>query len=171
MFRFRFAPSCVRHLPSGGPSVKPQDQRRNLSVHASLMGQDMAVVTLQGELDISTTALLEAVLLPMPGRGIRHLVVVTDRLRFCDMHGFGCWPPCTRSWSSTGGRLVIAEPTPALRRLMDLIESVLLTSSEPPIGLYATVSEALAAASGRSTASTPCRVNRLSPPATSRRRR
>jgi anti-anti-sigma factor len=115
----------------------------NLSVHPTIVHGDAAVVAIDGELDISTVALLDTVFFPLLGRGVRHLVVDAKLLRFCDVCGFRALATVHTTMSATGGDMVIAEPTPALLRLMQLIS--LTSSSVPstPIKVYATVRHAL----------------------------
>jgi stage II sporulation protein AA (anti-sigma F factor antagonist) len=115
----------------------------NLSVHPTIVHKDSAVIAVDGELDISTVALLDTVIFPLLDRGIHHLVVDARLLRFCDVCGFRALTTMHTTMSATGGDLAIAEPTPALLRLMQLIS--LTSSSVPstPIKVYATVSHAL----------------------------
>jgi anti-anti-sigma factor len=114
-----------------------------LSVRLTMVRQDVAVVAVEGELDISNTALLDAVLLPLLGQGIRHLIVAADRLRFCDICGFRVLASVHTIATATGGALAIAEPTPALRRLAALMHPLLPGLSDTPIRVYATVARAL----------------------------
>ncbi|MEV6862696.1 STAS domain-containing protein [Streptosporangium subroseum] len=115
----------------------------NLSVHLTIVHKDSAVIAVDGELDISTVALLDTVVFPMLGRGIHHLIVDASLLRFCDVCGFRALTTMHTTMSATGGDMAIAAPTPALLRLMRLIS--LTSSSVPstPIKVYATVSHAL----------------------------
>jgi len=114
-----------------------------LSVHVKTVRQDAAVVTVEGELDISTVGLLDAVLLQLPEKGIRRVVVAGDRLRFCDVCGFRVLASVHVILTAIGGRLVIAEPSPALRRVAYLLQQVLSCASDPPITVYATLAEAV----------------------------
>ncbi|WP_433249478.1 STAS domain-containing protein [Streptosporangium sp. CA-135522] len=132
----------------------------NLSVHVSGVRQDTAVVAVDGELDVSTAALLEAVLLPLPGQGVRHLIVAADRLRFCDVCGFRVLAGMHTILVAIGGALVLAEPTPVLRRLTDLMQRPPTSLSDSPIRVYATVVQALREEAGRPLSS----VAALGPP-------
>jgi anti-anti-sigma factor len=115
----------------------------NLSVHPTIVHGNAAVVVVDGELDISTVALLDTVLFPLLGRGVQHLVVDAKLLRFCDICGFRALATVHTTMSATGGELVIAEPTSALLRLMQLISLTSPTMPSTPIKVYATVSHAL----------------------------
>jgi anti-anti-sigma factor len=117
----------------------------SLSVRLTMVRQAVAVVAVEGELDISNAALLDAVLLPLPGQGIRHLIVAAGRLRSCDVCGFRVLASVNTIVSATGGALVIAEPTSALRRLAALMQLLPLSPSDPSIRVYATVAQALRA--------------------------
>lgn len=115
----------------------------NLSVRLTTVQEDAAVAAMDGELDISTVALLDTVLSPLPGYGIRHLIVAAQQLRFCDVCGFRALDSIHATMAATGGGLAIAEPTPALRRLMELMTLTPMIPPDAPIRVYATVSQAL----------------------------
>jgi anti-anti-sigma factor len=124
----------------------------NLSVCPTMVGQDVAVVVVDGELDIGTAELLDAVLMSLLGRGVHHLVVAADRLRFCDVCGFRVLAGVHAGLTATGGSLAIAEPTPALRRLTHLMQQAPTIFSVTPIRMYATIGQALRGEIGRSLA-------------------
>jgi anti-anti-sigma factor len=115
----------------------------NLSVHSTIVREDAAVVAVDGELDISTVALLDTVFFPLLGLGIRHLIVDAKLLRFCDVCGFRALSTVHTTMSATGGDLAIAEPTAALLRLMRLIAMTSPNRPSTPIRVYATVGHAL----------------------------
>jgi anti-anti-sigma factor len=101
------------------------------------------VVAVDGELDIGTAVLLDAVLMSLVGQGIRHLVVTADGLRFCDVCGFRVLAGVHTVLAATGGSLAIAEPTSALRRLTHLMQQAPTIFSATPIRVYAKVEQAL----------------------------
>jgi anti-anti-sigma factor len=115
----------------------------SLSVRLTTVRQDVAVVTVEGKLDVSNAVLLDAVLMSLLGQGIRRLVVAAGRLRFCDIGSFRVLASVHTIVAATGGALAIAEPTPALRRLAALTQPLSPGPSETPIRVYATVDQAL----------------------------
>lgn len=112
----------------------------HLAVELSVGGGDTAVVTVTGELDVGTVALLEAVIGPLPGKGVRRLVVAATRLGFCDLSGLRAMYRVHTAMAAAGGGLAIAEATPALRRLLGLFD---LIATSPPIRVYGSVGQAL----------------------------
>ncbi|MFC7715862.1 STAS domain-containing protein [Nonomuraea recticatena] len=109
--------------------------------------RDTAVVTLDGELDVSNLALLDAVLLPLPGRGVRNLVVDAARLRFCDVCGWRTLESTDDILAASGGSLAIASPPPELRRLAEMMRE-LSSPADLPIKMYDSVDHALEETSG-----------------------
>ncbi|MCG5220390.1 STAS domain-containing protein [Streptosporangium sp. KLBMP 9127] len=116
-----------------------------LSVRSTTVGQDTAVVEIDGELDLSSAGLADAVLRPLPSQGIRHVIVAAARLRFCDVCGFRVLNNVHTTLTGLGGALSIAEPLPALQRLTHLMQSGARGTS---IQMYATLDEALLAEIG-----------------------
>ncbi|MEU8381559.1 STAS domain-containing protein [Streptosporangium sp. NPDC048865] len=114
-----------------------------LSVQLNIVHQDTAVVAVAGELDLTTIALLDAVLLPLPGQGVRHLIIAADRLRFCDPCGLRALTSVHTIMAATGGTLVIAEPGPVLRRLLAPVRPQATDPSATPIRTYPTLAQAL----------------------------
>ncbi|MGC5013250.1 STAS domain-containing protein [Streptosporangium sp. DT93] len=111
-----------------------------LSVQLSIIGPDAAVVAVDGELDLSTVALLDAILLPLPGQGVRRLIIAADRLRSCDPRVLAS---VHTIMTATGGTLIIAGPSPALRRSL---ASTPPPRADPPaegIRIYPTLAQAL----------------------------
>jgi anti-anti-sigma factor len=93
----------------------------NLSVRLSAAANDSIVAVVVGELDLLSAELLDGVLSPLPSRGIRHLIIDARRLRFCDVCGYRALITLHAMFVAVGGGLTIADPRPALRRLMDLL--------------------------------------------------
>ncbi|MEU4829348.1 STAS domain-containing protein [Streptosporangium sp. NPDC023615] len=124
-----------------------------LSVRVVTTREDVAVVSVEGELDLDNVALLDAVLLPLPGQGVRHVVVAADRLRFCDVCGLRVLASVHAIMAATGGSLVVAEPAPALRRLIALMrgpepDGPAPVAPVPVIRVYATVDQAVRGVTG-----------------------
>jgi stage II sporulation protein AA (anti-sigma F factor antagonist) len=114
-----------------------------LSVHLDMVERDATVVTLEGELDISTAALLEAMLTSLLGGGVRHVVIAARRLRFCDVRGFRVLADAHTVLTAAGSGLAIAEPTPVLHLLARLMRQFPAGPSVTPIPMYTTVADAL----------------------------
>ncbi|MBG0819623.1 STAS domain-containing protein [Planomonospora sp. ID91781] len=114
--------SRTQPLNPSGPRPDGERPGGNLSVRLAAVDGDLAVVKVDGELDLSTVALLEAVLAPLPGRGIRHLLLAAEGLRFCDATGFRALAEVHAALAAAGGGLVVADPSPALRRLTWLMQ-------------------------------------------------
>lgn len=100
-----------------------------LSVQLTTLRQDAAVIAVEGELDGATAPLLNAVLLPLLGQGVLHLIVAGDRLRFCEPRGLRVLADVHTIAATIGGALTIAGLTPVLRGLLALTQ----TPSTPPI--------------------------------------
>lgn len=98
---------------------------------------DIAVLTLTGELDMDTENLLsDAAVMSRPAHVI-HLALDCDRLDFCDSRGLTA---LLRLWHDTrdrGGQLVLVAPRPQLRYLLEI------TGSDTLFALAATVEEVL----------------------------
>jgi len=125
-----------------------------MSTRVTTVRPDTVVVRVEGELDHRSADLLEAILLPMSGNGVRHLIVAADRLRFCDVRGFRVLANVHVIMNALDGRLAVAAPTPALRRLIQLMRQIPMLALDPPIRMYATVAEAVDSELGRSVSST-----------------
>ena len=90
-----------------------------LSVHPFDLTDDVCVLTVRGELDLSTTGLLEHALGKLRRRGCARIILDLSPLRFIDCTGvdllttFQCTLP-------DGHSLVLAEPQPAVRDTLAL---------------------------------------------------
>ncbi len=98
---------------------------RHLSVRFSPLAVDKVIAVVRGELDLYTAPLLQATLLPLPARGVRHIVVDARELLFCDVHGFRSLSEVNDRAVAHGGELVIIRPSPRLRRIATLVSPLI----------------------------------------------
>ncbi|GII05438.1 STAS domain-containing protein [Planobispora takensis] len=114
----------------------------HLSLHLTPLTDTVMMITMEGELDAATAPVLEAMLQPLIVADVTHVVAAAGRLRFCDVTGVRQLNAVNRSLYGKGGRLVVAEADSALHRLIALTNGW----SVPPLHVYASLVEALAAA-------------------------
>jgi anti-anti-sigma factor len=77
------------------------------------------VVYLDGELDIATVPHLARQLEPLAETGSR-LILSLAAVRFCDCSGLNLFVRLQHRASAAGGWMYLAEPTPAIRRIIAL---------------------------------------------------
>jgi anti-anti-sigma factor len=97
---------------------------------------EVAVLRPGGDLDLSTAPALEAAL-EEPVEQRRHLVVDLSGVTHIDASGYRTLEACQRLLHERGRELVLAAPTPRIRRLIDLLHL------DAVIPTCATVEEAL----------------------------
>ncbi|MGC5010086.1 hypothetical protein ACLQ2R_04920 [Streptosporangium sp. DT93] len=119
-----------------------------LSVQPAIVRPETAVATVDGEPDLATTALLDAILLPLPGQGVRYLIVAADRLRFCDLYGLRVPASVHTIVTAIRGALVIAAPSLFLRRLPALLQPPQGDPPAEPIRIYPSLAQALRGENG-----------------------
>ncbi|MGW1895040.1 STAS domain-containing protein [Streptomyces sp. NPDC002004] len=117
--------------------MSPREQ--NLDVEVEVHDSVTAIVTIGGELDIETSALLHHHLANQFLHGRRHLVLDLSTLQFMDSSGLNVLIKSTREARDIEGDLHLAAPTPAVRRLFE-ITGLNLTAP-----IHADVREALTA--------------------------
>lgn len=77
-------------------------------------------VILTGELDVATVPALEEAIAHVTSPGCSLILDLTD-LTFMDGSGVRC---IIKAWRTSGQRVVLLKPSRAVRRLLELIESV-----------------------------------------------
>lgn len=132
-------------LPDLAETVVP----RHLAVRIAAVVSDTVVAEIDGELDLHTASLLEAILLPLPPAGVRHIVVDAGNLHFCDVCGFRALSEINDVAVSHGGGVVIARPNRILRRISSLVQECGPAAGTRPIPLYDEVADALTTDAGR----------------------
>ncbi|MEV4102318.1 STAS domain-containing protein [Nonomuraea sp. NPDC049649] len=116
----------------------------HLSVQLTPVSDTTVVVALTGELDASTVPILSATLGPLPASPVLRVAVAAGELWFCDLSGLALLLGARRELRAKGGELVLAEASPALRRLI-----ALLPGGGPSLPVFDTLPEALAAFGAR----------------------
>ncbi len=90
-----------------------------------------ARLTLVGEIDLSTVALLEAVLDPFVTDGRTEVALDLSGVTFCDVTGLKRLLRARRALGSLGGELVLHGPCPSLQLLLELVEPTVVLA--PPL--------------------------------------
>ena len=107
---WRNAPFASDHPPLPG-----------LSLHRFELTDDVCVLTVRGELDLSTTGLLEHALAECGDRGCTRIILDLSPLRFIDCTGVDLLTTFQRTLPSAH-TLVLAEPPPAVRETLALTD-------------------------------------------------
>jgi len=82
----------------------------------------MTVVALLGELDASTAVDFESALTPLLDANLEHLVVNAQGLEFVDSCGLRALIRAREQLIGKGGSLEIHEPTPTVRRVLEITQ-------------------------------------------------
>ncbi|MHA6765641.1 STAS domain-containing protein [Streptacidiphilus sp. PAMC 29251] len=109
-----------------------------LAVSTTVHGEDRAVVAVSGELDADTAAVLRHQLAALVVQGRRYIVLDLAQVPFMDSSGLNSVLRARSEMARHEGRLLLAAPATAVRRLLDLT-GISLTSP-----LYDTTDLALA---------------------------
>lgn len=83
-------------------------------------GDGVVVVRLAGELDQSAAPQLEACLDALRAEGARDVRLDLSGLSFCDSSGISAMVTASRQCRRLGGRLSIASPQAAVRRVLEI---------------------------------------------------
>jgi anti-anti-sigma factor len=92
------------------------------------------VLTLEGDLDLSTAPQLASVALALVESGAPDVVIDARKLSFCDSSGLSVFVQIANRLTPSGGRLAIASPAPIVRQVLEvsgLIEAFVVTGSLP----------------------------------------
>ena len=113
-------------------------------MHVSVMGNpdDSVVVTVRGQLDLDTAAVLSTTLAQVLDRDHPRIVVDLSELDFCDSTGLSAFVAGHNRAESTGGWVRLAAPTAWMAHLLDTVG---LTGR---IAVYPSVAEALSTPTG-----------------------
>ena len=79
---------------------------------------DVATVTVAGELDLASVPQLRSALTDLIGRGEVRLVVDLGGVTFCDSTALGVFVGAHRRVAASNGRIEFREPPPSLRNLL-----------------------------------------------------
>ncbi len=100
----------------------------------------VAVIVLEGELDLAVTTPLDRAVDTALADGFRSVVLDVSRLEFCDSCGLGAIMRANRETRGRGGSLKVAGATGAFARLLEV------TALDAVLTLVSDVGEALVAA-------------------------
>ena len=106
-------------MPSESP-VESHVESQALSVTVVPHGSSCAVVTAGGELDMDTATLLHHQLAAQVTQGRTNLVLDLAGVPFMDSSGLNIVLRAMNETRQLDGRLLLAAPTEAVRRLLDL---------------------------------------------------
>lgn len=81
---------------------------------------DEVIVEVRGELDTATAPLLQDLLDQLMAAGARRVVVDLSEATFVDSTGLGALLSAHRRMQADHGQLVLSQPLPATRRLLEL---------------------------------------------------
>ncbi|MFB9177881.1 STAS domain-containing protein [Dactylosporangium sucinum] len=98
---------------------------------------DVALVTVQGAIDVDTAAGLRAALEHLLDVGTHRIVVDLGGVDFCDSIGLGTLAYTHTTCTAGGGYLRLTAPTPFMQRLLTTV------GLTPPIPVFPTVEAAL----------------------------
>jgi len=104
-----------------------------------------AVVSVAGELDLTTAPELLQALTRLVDDGRRYLIVDLARLEFCDSSGLSVLVRVKNRLDEVGGEVALAAPTPIVERVLEV------SGLAEVFGTYGSVDEAKAARSGSAT--------------------
>jgi anti-sigma B factor antagonist len=105
---------------------------------ATRPGPGCTVVEVRGDLDLATSAQLHDSLQRLVDAGDRHLVVDLAGVGFMDSSGLGALVTIFKALQDVDGRLGLAAPQPAVRRVLSI------TSVDRAIDVYDSVEAAVA---------------------------
>lgn len=91
------------------------------------------LVTVDGELDLSTADQLQETLIRAVADGVGPLVLDLAALRFCDSAGLAVLVKIHNLLADEGGRLVLAGPSVAVSRVLELsgLDQIIATAANP----------------------------------------
>ena len=92
-----------------------------LAVTSQPVTTDVAVITVDGELDHDTVALLRDEIEALQQRGCHRLVCDLAGLTFCDSSGMGLFVDTHRTTAEHGGWLRLAGASPKIRAVFGLV--------------------------------------------------
>ncbi|GAA1828099.1 STAS domain-containing protein [Luedemannella flava] len=101
---------------------------------------NLAVVAVNGELDLATAPDLAAAIDGQVEQGRVNVVLDLADLSFCDSAGLRVFVRYRRQLDEAGGRFLVAAPSPMVRRVLEI------SGLAEMFGSYATVEEGVAAA-------------------------
>jgi len=133
------APASILLAPAGPPIMwhtpfRTNRERREMNVATRVSEQDgCVVVSVDGELDLGTAEQLQETLTTAIAEAAGPIVLDLTDLRFCDSAGLAVLVKAHNTLSDQGRRLVLARPTTAVSRVLELsgLDQVIATAPSP----------------------------------------
>ncbi|MFD9392129.1 STAS domain-containing protein [Streptomyces sp. NPDC060000] len=91
-----------------------------LSVEVTLPREDVALVTVEGHLDLDTATDLQAHLANQLHHGRRHFIIDLSAVPFMDSSGMNIILRVYQETRALPGSVHVVDPTPAVRRVLEL---------------------------------------------------
>lgn len=104
---------------------------------SSRFHDDHTIVTISGEIDLYTAPRLHSELAALLAEGMPARVVINmSGVEFCDSTGMNVLLSCLRRARERGGELEIADPKPAVRKILQVtgLDSVFTLVEDPDAG-------------------------------------
>ena len=114
------------------------DDRPQFGVELVRVGDDVAVVALQGEVDIYSAPQFKEVMIQSIDEGAKHIVVDLAGVTFIDSTALGVLVSGGKRLQQTPGGLAIGCPDAKIRRILEI------TGLDTVFGVYPSRDEALA---------------------------
>jgi anti-sigma B factor antagonist len=102
------------------PSQERIPEMATFSITDGPIDRNTHVVEPHGEIDLATVRILKQRLAEALELGTRHLIVDLEDVDFIDSTGLGVLIGTERRLRARGGRLIIACPNPAVRRVFEV---------------------------------------------------
>jgi anti-sigma B factor antagonist len=96
----------------------------NLEVRTRQIGEHIAVIELQGEMDVYTTPQAKEAMLDLLEKGYHHLVVDLQHTDYLDSTALGVLVGTLKRVREQGGDLRLVAPPPRIRRLLEITRLV-----------------------------------------------
>jgi anti-anti-sigma factor len=107
-----------------------------MSLKVAIQKSSNPTVTLGGRLDTDTAPELDEALLELLEQpGISRLVFDLSALEYLSSAGIRCFIRARKFVEPKGGRVVIVNPQPAVRKVLEIVKAI------PPGGIYASAAE------------------------------
>ncbi|MHB9133222.1 MAG: STAS domain-containing protein [Armatimonadota bacterium] len=90
------------------------------SVQAHRIDEQLAVVEVQGEMDMHTSPRAKAVMIELIEQGCSHLLINLHRTVYIDSTGLGTLVGLMRRAREQGGEVRLIAPSPQVRRLLEI---------------------------------------------------
>ena len=92
----------------------------NLEVHARCVDEHVAIVDLQGEMDVYTTPQAKEAMLDLLEKGYYHLIINLQRTEYLDSTALGLLVGTLKRAHERGGDLRLVAPSARIRRLLEI---------------------------------------------------